>query len=136
MQVKIGLTNGQSSSLIFHFTCVGSWIPDEAKLLLSKGSVNKLIYEVCPSSLVKVATNEEWGVLEIDYENDRLIEYDESPGLAWDWELLDTFFKNYNFTPTFQDNNYTWGWFDKEINAWNGAVEMVCLHALPLFVFV
>ena len=135
MQVKIGYNNGRSSGLIFHFTCVGSWIPYESKLVLREGSVNKLIYEVCPSSFLKMATNQYPGTMEVDFEEDRLMEFDECPGVAWDWEILDTFFQNYNFTPTFQDNNYTWGWFDTETQTWNGAVEMVCLHSLPLFVF-
>ena len=121
--------------MIFHFTCVGNWIHEEVKLLLRKGSVNKMISEVCPTSFIKIATNSEWS-FEIDHENDVMIEMEMSPGYSWDWEILDAFFKNYNFTPTFQDSNYTWGFFDEEINSWTGSVEMVCWPYLLLFVLL
>ena len=35
-----------------------------------------------------------------------------------DWEILDSFFQNYNLTPHFFDNNFTWGWYDEEIGSY------------------
>ena len=76
--------------------------------------------------MIKVATNNEYEVFEVNFNTMRdLIKYPMEPGLCWDWEILDSFFQNYNLTPHFFDNNFTWGWYDEEIGSWRGAVEMV-----------
>ena len=42
-----------------------------------------------------------------------------------DWEILKSFFSNYNVKPTWINCNYSWGWFDDETGHWTGATGQV-----------
>ena len=127
-QVKIGL-KGRSVNILFNVTCQGNWITKTSQLLLKEGSVNKHVNEVCPESLVRVASNNFPGHFELDSETfTKMIRYNEKPGEANDWEIFGTFFHNYNLVPLWIDCNYTWGWYEEEIG-WNGAVELVCYNS-------
>ena len=45
--------------------------------------------------------------------------------IAFNYEILSSFFENYNITPTWINCNYTWGWFDEETGNWTGCLGKV-----------
>ena len=118
-------------SKIFQFTCQGE--NDKAiKLLLRQRQVNGAVAGVCKERPIRMAFNTFEGIFEIDVENgNKMVEYPWWWGLGWEGagpkaqEILSSFFKSYNLTPTWQDCNNTWGKFDEETGLWEGAVAKV-----------
>ena len=45
--------------------------------------------------------------------------------IPYDWEILDSFFKNHDIVPAWINCHYTWGWYDEESGKWTGAVGKV-----------
>ena len=54
-----------------------------------------------------------------------MVEYEESTGVSWFWEIEKSFHDNFHLSPTFYDNNYTWGWWDESQGRYTGALGMV-----------
>ena len=117
-------------------------------LLWGNGKVNKPIGEVCTRKErgVKIASNNEeerfevvndatvegaWGHTMVQSEETTgvytsLWDYGLWPGgSAWVWEYQKSFFANFNLSPTFYDNNYTWGWWEESEQRYVGALGMV-----------
>ena len=44
---------------------------------------------------------------------------------SYDWETLDSFFKNHDIVPIWMNCHYTWGVYDEEAGKWTGAVGKV-----------
>ena len=59
-----------------------------------------------------------WGHTMVEYE-ERTYEY------SWFWEIEKSFHDNFHLSPTFYDNNYTWGWWDESQGRYTGALGMV-----------
>ena len=76
---------------------------------------------------INVAYNDEPGFFEIV--NNSMVEYPaniqegESTVIAYDFEILEKFFKNKNVN--WINCNFTWGWYDDETGRWTGAVGKV-----------
>ena len=45
--------------------------------------------------------------------------------IAYEYELLDAFYLQFNVIPIISDMNYTWGWYDNETELWTGGVGAV-----------
>ena len=43
----------------------------------------------------------------------------------YDYEILETFFRNHDIVPVWLNSHYSWGWYDEEAGRWTGAVGMV-----------
>ena len=41
------------------------------------------------------------------------------------WEVLSTFFSNYNIEPNWVDCKGTWGWYDEELGGFTGCIGKV-----------
>ena len=54
-----------------------------------------------------------------------MVEYKEKPEYTWYWVIEKSFFDNFHLSPTFYDNNYTWGWWDESQGRYTGALGMV-----------
>ena len=76
-----------------------------------------------------MAFNQDPGVFEVDVENtNTMVTYPVWWSMlegAYPNEILSSFFTSHHLTPTWQDANYTWGWFDEETGLWTGAVGLV-----------
>ena len=90
------------------------------------GKVNMPIQQVCTEQLVRLAMNQWPGMMEVDFEEYRFVEYEIDFDYLWDWEIVSTFMESYDLKPKFLDCNYTWGWYDEEIGGWTGAIARVC----------
>ena len=69
---------------------------------------------------MRVASNNDPGYFEVVNDatvegawGHTMVEYEESPGNSWFWEIEKSFHDNFHLSPTFYDNNYTWGWWDE-----------------------
>ena len=67
---------------------------------------------------------------EVDDETGEMVRYPVDPvttysDIPFTWEILDSFFKNYNILPVWTNCHYTWGWYDEEAGKWTGAVGKV-----------
>ena len=113
---------------IFQFTCQGE-SDKSSKLLLREVQVNRPVTEVCRDSVVRMAFNQNKGVFEIDVENNNtMVSYpvvDTLKNGAYANDILSSFFTSHHLTPTWQDANGTFGWFDEETGLWTGAVGLV-----------
>ena len=81
---------------------------------------------------VRIAYNNEVDFFEIDNITNTMVEYDlpalmfqDYSEIAYEYEILKTFFTKFNVKPTWINCNYTWGWFDDEAGHWTGAVGQV-----------
>ena len=45
--------------------------------------------------------------------------------IAYDFEILEIFFKTNNVIVNWLNCNYTWGWYDYDTGRWTGAVGKV-----------
>ena len=43
----------------------------------------------------------------------------------YDYEILETFFRNHDIVPVWLNSHYSWGWYDDEAGRWTGAVGKV-----------
>ena len=43
----------------------------------------------------------------------------------YDYEILETFFRNHDIVPVWMNSHYSWGWYDEEAGKWTGAVGKV-----------
>ena len=124
--VTIKAKIGGSPNTIFNFQCPGTSSHHHTLLLYKDGQVNRQIAEVCKDRFVRVAFNQDHGLIEVNTENNTMIEYPSKPGeYAHQWEILSSFFANKRLTPIFTDCNFTWGWLDEDTGLWNSAVAMV-----------
>ena len=106
-------------------------------LLWGNGKVNKPIGEVCTRKErgVKIASNNEPDVFEVVNDatvegawGHTMVQYKElsfNYGFVWVWEYQKSFFDNFNLSPTFYDNNFTWGWWEESEQRYVGALGMV-----------
>ncbi len=51
--------------------------------------------------------------------------------IAYEYELLDAFYLQFNVIPIISDMNYTWGWYDNETELWTGGVGAVITSQSP-----
>ena len=70
-----------------------------------------------------------WGhtMVEVGYE-------EEAGFISWEWERQKSFFDNFHLSPTFYDNDYTWGRWDESEGRYTGALGMV-RQFLTLFLY-
>ena len=78
-------------------------------------------------------------------ENGEMIKYPiltraKSTHTAWDWEILESFFKNHNIVPNWTNCHYNWGTYDASLKKWTGAIGKVfkrtrqqLTHAIMLY---
>ena len=115
-------------SKIFQFTCQGE-NDKSSKLLLRQRQVNGAVSVVCKDRPIRMAFNTYEGIFEIDVNNSNsMVEYPWWHGLGlgpYAQEILSSFFKYNNLTPTWQDCNNNWGTFDEVTGLWTGAVARV-----------
>ena len=109
----------------FQFKCSGDSVNQlNNKLVLKHGRVNRPIEDVFKEKIVMVAYNDEPCIFEIN--NDTMVTYPwgerDAKGQIYDHAILSAFL---DLRPMWQDNNYTWGWFDEDTGKWTGAVDMV-----------
>ena len=45
--------------------------------------------------------------------------------IPWDWEILDSFFRNHDIEPTWLNCHYDWGKWLPEEGRWSGAIGKV-----------
>ena len=45
--------------------------------------------------------------------------------ISEDWEVLSKFFSTHNLEPNWLDCNYTWGWYDEDLEEWTGCMGKV-----------
>ena len=135
-QVQVDLKTDTPLNLnrtFFNFTCYGE-ADQSTKLLLMHGQVNRPTGEVC-QPIIRMAYNQDDGAFFLLKKNETHFNNTMYDGWldngwfmdfqAWPNEILSSFFSSQNLTPTWQDNNYTWGWYDEETERWTGAVGMV-----------
>ena len=80
-----------------------------------------------PERYVRIAYNNDPGIFEVD-EDGVLVPFQElvsSGQIAYDNEILYSFFETYHVTPFWINCNMTWGWFDEETGQWTGAIGQV-----------
>ena len=111
-------------SPVFKFTCQGK-SDMSSKLLLKHGHVNKSVKEACPMSKeIRIAFHQYPLAFEIDEENGgTMVEMPLWVSFVYgahDNEVLSSFFTTHNLTPTWIDNNDTWGSWDNETGVWTG----------------
>ena len=81
---------------------------------------------------IRIAYNNDLYWFEIDDITNTMVEYPHWEIMVSDhgtfsdqFEILKSFFANYNIKPTWINCNYTWGLFDDETGQWTGAVGQV-----------
>ena len=104
-------------------------------MLFKNGTINgDLNYkDVCKEEHdIRIAYINEPNWFEIDNITNTMVEYphwlimvSDSGTISDEFEILKSFFANYNIKPTWINCNYTWGWFDYETGQWTGAVGQV-----------
>ena len=104
-------------------------------LLWGNGKVNKPIGEVCTRKEkgVKIASNNDPPLFEVVNDatvegawGHTMVQYKETVGEgSWLWEHEKSFFDNFNLSPTFYDNSFTWGWWEESEQRYVGALGMV-----------
>ena len=103
-------------------------------LLWGNGTVHQHIGEVCTKEDrgVRVASNNDPPYFEVVNDakvegawGHTMVEYEESTGVSWFWEIEKSFHDNFHLSPTFYDNNFTWGWWDESEGRYTGALGMV-----------
>ena len=103
-------------------------------VLINKEISFKSYKEICSGEPKKVnlGFNNEKGVLEV--ENNSLVEIPKDPqeyifaSNSWgpySWEILGKFFSIHNIIPNWLDCNWSWGWYDEELQMWTGCVGKV-----------
>ena len=80
---------------------------------------------------INVAYNDWPGYFEIV--NNSMVEYpvdirSVDSYVPYNYEILKIFFKTNNIIVNWIDCNYTWGWYDYEIERWTGAVGKVRIN--------
>ena len=45
--------------------------------------------------------------------------------MAFDWEILSTFFSIHNIEPNWLDCDWSWGWYDEDLGGWTGCMGKV-----------
>ena len=104
-------------------------------MLFKNGTINgDLNYkDVCKEEHdIRIAYNSQPGFFEVDKITNTMVEYPHwlmmvlgFSELSYGYEILKSFFANYNIKPTWINCNDTWGWFDYETGQWTGAVGQV-----------
>ena len=126
----------------FKVMCFGTYngLPHKLRIFYD-GHVNKLYKDVCGQTQtnVKIAFNQDPLAFEID-EDGKMVEFrnirtEFTSQIAYDNEILMTFFQNFNVTPIWIDCNQTWGWFDEETGHWTGSIGKVSSYFLISFIF-
>ena len=122
--------------IFFSFQCSGNKTSKSEQLLLwGNGTVHQHIGEVCTKEDrgVRVASNNDPPWFEVVNDataegawGHTMVETEEKPHLySWEWEIQKSFLDNFHLSPTFYDNNYTWGWWDESQGRYTGALGMV-----------
>ena len=122
-----------SKSVVFKMKCrVTSDTSHE--VLLSKEIIYKSYKEICIGEPKKVNFGY-WGNVHLfKVENNSLVhilkelvdyQHGERTHMALDWEVLSKFFSTHNIEPNWLDCNYTTGWYDEELEEWNGCMGKV-----------
>ena len=104
-------------------------------MLFKNGTINgDLNYkDVCKEEHdIRIAYNNEPTWFEIDNITNTMVEYPHweimvygATQLSDEYEILKSFFANYNIKPTWINCNFTWGRFDDKTGHWTGAVGQV-----------
>ena len=81
---------------------------------------------------VRIAYNNDDTLFAIDNITNTMVEYphwvnvvEGDAYLPYEFEILASFFSNYNVKPDWINCNYTWGWYDNETDSWTGAIGQV-----------
>ena len=120
-------------SFYFKVICYGYFPTPQNIRIYKDGKSNKNFNEICmePMHFSRVAFNQDpYYHSELD-ENEELVQYPLKPvtgeksSIAMDYEILQSFFKNYNIKPTWIDCNFVWGWLDPDTGHWTGGVGKV-----------
>ena len=122
----------RSSVVQFVMTCPGMSHSSTFTLhMRDSGEVDdgKVWGDLCREKRVNIAYNNDPGFFEV-HETGEMVQYPNNQGtlysyIPWDWEIIQTFFKNYDIIPVWINCNYTWGWYDEESRKWTGAVGKV-----------
>ena len=132
----VGEQSGDYEEILFSFQCSGNKTSKSEQLVLwGNGTVHKHIGEVCTKEDrgVRVAFYNAPGYFEVANDatvegawGHKLIEYEVRAGTwSWSWEIQKSFFNNFHLSPTFYENNFTWGWWEESEGRYTGALGMV-----------
>ena len=102
-------------------------------ILISKEISYKSYKEICSGEPKKVnlGYNREWW---FEVENNSLVHIPRGLGdyiqgtnssMAYDWEVLSSFFSIHNIEPNWLDCNYTYGHYDEDLGGWTGCMGKV-----------
>merc|ERR1711978_14519 len=122
----------RSSVVQFVMTCPGMSHSSTFTLhMRDSGEVDdgKVWGDLCREKRVNIAYNNYKRYFELDDETGEMVKYPGLDGLdgviSHDWQILDSFFSNYDIVPVWTNYHYTWGWYDEEAGKWTGAVGKV-----------
>ena len=112
------------------------------QLLMQNGKVNRPLAYVCKGGLIRVAWNEIPGLLDVDTEENKMVEFlydgsQQTNHLTFPHEILTSFLMAHQLSPTYMWARQNWGgwsprswWWDEETEQWvqgqwTGAVREV-----------
>ena len=103
--------------------------------LISKEIGYKSYKEICSGEKKKVTLGFNNYPFQLKVENNSLFHlpprkftdniWAKSAAMPYDWEILSTFFSNYNLEPNWVDCNGTYGWYDEELGGFTGCIGKV-----------
>ena len=127
----------RSSVVQFVMTCPGMSHSSTFTLhMRDSGEVDdgKVWGDLCRKKRVNIAYNNEPGLFKVNDETGEMKKWPISDSVkyiglysynSYDWETLDSFFKNHDIVPIWMNCHYTWGVYDQESGRWTGAVGKV-----------
>ena len=131
----VGEQSEDYDEILLSFQCSGNKTSKSELLVLwGNGTVHKPIGEVCTKEDrgVRVASNNDPPWFEVANDatvegawGHTMIKFEVTAGeISWQWERQQSFFNNFHLSPTFYDNNYTWGWWEESEGRYTGALGM------------
>ena len=128
----------RSSVVQFVMTCPGMSHSSTFTLhMRDSGEVDdgKVWGDLCRVKRVNIAYNNEPKEFEVDDEDGDgkgemvrkpyFMKKDIKNIIPWDWEILDSFFRNHDIEPTWLNCHYDWGKWLPEEGRWSGAIGKV-----------
>ena len=122
----------RSSLVQFVMTCPGMSHSSTFTLhMRDSGKVDdgKVWGDLCREKRVNIAHPNKPNNFYVD-ENGKMIKYPiltraKSTHTAWDYEILESFFKNHDIVPSWTNCHYNWGTYDASLKQWTGAIGKV-----------